>query len=236
MAKELYPGYIVKAKGQKGKITAVNLNTVVVQLNDHKESFKREDIEVLEEKRESDIKTYKIDEIQYCEDCGKPKPTEEFSRLKGNKRRKQCKRCFGMRISKGHQTNKEPKAKPVTEVKPVVKETPTVKEVPTVKEIEEVTEVQTVARREVNNMIEPEKHNAVDKPQHYIGEEGLEVITVMRNYLPKYEDGYVAGMVKAVIKYILRAPSKGNLEQDLKKAQKYLSFAIDYLEEQRNGK
>lgn len=234
MSKELYPGYIVKADGKTGRITAVNINSVVVQLENYKKTFKREDIEVLEAIKDSNVKSYKIDEIQYCEDCGKPKPIEEFSRLKGNKRRKHCKQCFGKRISKGHQANKEPKAKPVTKARPTVKEVPTVKEIEEVKEIEKVKEMPTPERQEVNDMTEPEKHNAVDKPQHYIGEEGLEVITVMRNYLPKYEDGYVAGMVKDVIKYILRAPSKGDLVLDLKKAQKYLSFAIEYTEGKEN--
>jgi len=70
----------------------------------------------------------------------------------------------------------------------------------------------------------------VKHPSHYQGTQGLEVIDIMKNFLPKYQDGYVAGMIKDVIKYILRAPSKGNLLQDLKKAREYLNFAIEYLE------
>lgn len=70
----------------------------------------------------------------------------------------------------------------------------------------------------------------VKQPKHYQGTQGLEVIDIMKNFLPKYQDGYVAGMIKDVIKYILRAPSKDNLLQDLKKAREYLNYAIEYLE------
>ena len=37
-------------------------------------------------------------------------------------------------------------------------------------------------------------------------------------------------MIKDVLKYVLRAPSKGNQLEDLKKARKYLDFAISELE------
>ena len=82
MSRELYPGYIVKAKGQKGKITAVNMHTVVVQLGDHKESFKREDIEVLEATKDSDVKTYTANQFKICAVCGKPKPLKDFGKLR----------------------------------------------------------------------------------------------------------------------------------------------------------
>lgn len=216
MSRELYPGYIVKAKGQKGKITAVNLNAVVVQLGDHKESFKREDIEVLEAVKDSDVKTYKIDEIQYCEDCGKPKPIEEFSRLKGNKRRKHCKQCFGMRISKGHQANKEPKAKPVTEVKPVVKETPTVKEVPAV----EVKTVEEWVEKNLNK-----ENNAVVKPSHYVGTNGLEVKQVLEEFV-KEKAGITAHRWCSAVEYLLRAYEK-NGKEDLEKAKMNIEWLIE---------
>ncbi|MGX7104107.1 DUF3310 domain-containing protein [Globicatella sanguinis] len=210
MSRELYPGYIVKAKGQKGKITAVNLHTVVVQLNDHKESFKREDIEVLEAVKDSDIKTYKIDEIQYCEDCGKPKPIEEFPKLKGNKRRKHCKQCFGMRISKGHQANKEPKTKPVTKARPVVKEVPAVE----VKTVEEWVE------KNLNK-----ENNAVVKPSHYVGTNGLEVKQVLEEFV-KDKAGIVAHRWCSAVEYLLRAYEK-NGKEDLEKAKMNIEWLIE---------
>ena len=210
MSRELYPGYIVKAKGQKGKITAVNLNTVVVQLGDRKSSFKREDIEVLEAVKDFDVKTYQIDEIQYCEDCGKPKPIEEFPKLKGNKRRKHCKQCFGMRISKGHLANKEPK--PVTKAKPVVKEVPAV-------------EVKTVEEWVEKNLKEPVEHNAVVKPSHYVGTNGLEVKQVLEEFV-KDKAGMVAHRWCSAVEYLLRAYEK-NGKEDLEKAKMNIEWLIE---------
>lgn len=208
MSRELHPGYIVKAKGQKGKITAVNLHTVVVQLNDHKESFKREDIEVLEAVKDSDVKTYKIDEIQYCEDCGKPKPIEEFPKLKGNKRRTMCKTCFGFRISQGHFANKKSKSK----TKPVVKESPKV-------------EVKTVEAWVEKNLKEPVKHNAVVKPSHYIGTNGLEVKQVLEEFV-KDKAGIVAHRWCSAVEYLLRAYEK-NGKEDLEKAKMNIEWLIE---------
>lgn len=70
----------------------------------------------------------------------------------------------------------------------------------------------------------------VKYPNHYQSAESMEVIDVMRNFLPKYEDGYIAGMIKDVIKYILRVPSKGKLLEDLKKTREYLNYAIENIE------
>ena len=74
----------------------------------------------------------------------------------------------------------------------------------------------------------------VKHPSHYQGIYGLEAVEVMKNFLPKYKDGYLAGMIKDVIKYILRAPSKFNTLEDLLKAREYLDFAIDYLKERED--
>lgn len=70
----------------------------------------------------------------------------------------------------------------------------------------------------------------VKHPNHYQGVEGMEVIDVMRNFLPKYQDGYTAAMVKDVIKYVIRAPSKGKMLEDLQKAREYLNYAIESIE------
>ena len=70
----------------------------------------------------------------------------------------------------------------------------------------------------------------VDKPRHYIGIHGLEVETVLENFLPKITDGYVAHRVGSAIEYILRHPEK-NGRQDLEKAKKNLEQVFSYLEE-----
>ena len=76
---------------------------------------------------------------------------------------------------------------------------------------------------------------AVKHPKHYQGIYqgiyGLEVFTVMDNFIPKYEnsfDGYIAGNV---LKYVLRAPSKGKMLEDLKKAKEHLDLLIERLED-----
>lgn len=71
---------------------------------------------------------------------------------------------------------------------------------------------------------------AVNQPKHYLGVYGLEAITVMKNFLPNYENSYMGYLIGNVIKYILRAPKKGKLLEDLKKARKYLDKAIGELE------
>lgn len=70
---------------------------------------------------------------------------------------------------------------------------------------------------------------AVSHPEHYKGVCGLEAIEVMRNFLPKYYSSYVSYLIGNVIKYVLRAPSKGKETEDLMKAQTYLGLAIDEL-------
>ena len=68
----------------------------------------------------------------------------------------------------------------------------------------------------------------VNHPSHYQGLNGLEVREVMDNFVPKYYryGGLVACDIKDAIKYILRAPDKNGLE-DLKKAQRMISYVID---------
>ena len=73
------------------------------------------------------------------------------------------------------------------------------------------------------------RYEAVSHPEHYQGVCGLEAIEVMRNFLPKYQNSHVSYFIGNVIKYILRAPSKGKEIEDLMKAQKYIGFAIDEL-------
>lgn len=58
----------------------------------------------------------------------------------------------------------------------------------------------------------------VNKPKHYQGRFGIEVIEVIKNFLTKEEfRGYLKGNI---IKYVLRADQKNGLE-DIQKGQKY---------------
>lgn len=76
----------------------------------------------------------------------------------------------------------------------------------------------------------------VNHPKHYQGVYGLEAIEVMRNFLPKYENSHVGYLIGNVIKYALRAPSKGKETEDLMKAQTYLYLAIKELKGDEEGK
>jgi len=78
------------------------------------------------------------------------------------------------------------------------------------------------------------EHEAVKHPQHYQGVRGLEAIEVMRNFLPKYENSHVGYLIGNVIKYVLRAPSKGKETEDLMKAREYLDLAINELKEKES--
>ena len=80
----------------------------------------------------------------------------------------------------------------------------------------------------VNSLFE--KKDMVNHPEHYQGLDGLEVDEVMQNFIPKYKNAYVGAMICNVLKYILRAPSKGKQLEDLKKAKVNLEFAIKKLE------
>ncbi len=73
------------------------------------------------------------------------------------------------------------------------------------------------------------RYEAVSHPEHYQGVCGLEAIEVMRNFLPKYQNSHVSYLIGNVIKYVLRAPSKGKEMEDLMKAREYLDLAIKEL-------
>ena len=81
-----------------------------------------------------------------------------------------------------------------------------------------------------------ENKDMVNHPAHYQGVYGLEAKEVMRNFISKYQNAYVGAMVCSVLKYILRAPSKGKQLEDLKKARKHLDFAIEELEKLNESK
>ena len=69
----------------------------------------------------------------------------------------------------------------------------------------------------------------VNKPNHYIGINGLEVEEVLQNFIPKYTDSYVAHRIASSVEYLLRSPQKNGLE-DIKKAKQNLEQIIAYEE------
>lgn len=83
-----------------------------------------------------------------------------------------------------------------------------------------------IAKTRQKQWDESRRNSAINHPSHYRGVNGLEVFEVMDNFLPKYEnaiDGYLVGNI---LKYVLRAPSKGKMNEDLRKAEKHLKMLI----------
>lgn len=96
------------------------------------------------------------------------------------------------------------------------------------KEYEAITPFEHLQKMVKNNQVK--KPNMVDKPSHYIGINGLEVEEVLRNFIPKIKDPYVAHRVASAIEYLLRHPEK-NGNQDIEKAGKNLDQALEYIKE-----
>lgn len=65
----------------------------------------------------------------------------------------------------------------------------------------------------------------VNHPPHYTKGK-LETIEIIEEIVASYPDAVIGGCIWQVIKYIDRAPHKGNLLEDLKKAQWYLNRAV----------
>ena len=74
------------------------------------------------------------------------------------------------------------------------------------------------------------KADMVSQPNHYIGEYGLEVEDVLRNFIPRYTDPYVGHRIASAIEYLLRSPLK-NGQQDIEKARNNLNQALVYMED-----
>ena len=73
-------------------------------------------------------------------------------------------------------------------------------------------------------------NDMVNHPQHYISQNGLEVINVIEEFTSDLK-GLQAVCTANAIKYILRWPYKGNPKQDLQKAKWYISKLISTLED-----
>lgn len=72
--------------------------------------------------------------------------------------------------------------------------------------------------------------STINKPSHYVGNDGLEVEVVLRQFIPRYQDGYIAHRVSSAIEYLLRAPYKNGLE-DIQKASENLEQIKRYAEQ-----
>ena len=72
----------------------------------------------------------------------------------------------------------------------------------------------------------PVEMEAVNRPAHYRQGE-VEVIDIIEQIVAGYKDPVVAGLVWQVLKYLARAPHKGNLQQDLGKAEWYMKRAVN---------
>lgn len=72
--------------------------------------------------------------------------------------------------------------------------------------------------------------DTVEQPIHYIGEHGLEVREIEENFLVRYQDGHLAHLAGALLEYLLRAPSKGKLVEDIQKVQYLANEMAEYVE------
>lgn len=80
------------------------------------------------------------------------------------------------------------------------------------------------------NFEEAPKPDAVNHPSHY-GKGRFETIEMIEEITKGYDNGFVAHCVGTAVKYESRAPFKHDTPlEDLRKARKYLEFAIEHLE------
>lgn len=76
---------------------------------------------------------------------------------------------------------------------------------------------------------EDSETDAVNSPNHYT-QGKFETIEVIEELTQNYSDGYVAYCVGNTLKYLARAPFKHETPiEDLRKAAKYIEFAIERL-------
>lgn len=71
----------------------------------------------------------------------------------------------------------------------------------------------------------------VNHPKHY-NSYSFEVVDVIDEVVPNYPASY-SGHIQNAIKYIFRAPFKGTLKKDLKKAVWYLNHAIEIIDKEK---
>lgn len=91
---------------------------------------------------------------------------------------------------------------------------------------EAAIESEKIAKERQKQWDKSRSNSAVNHPSHYRGVNGLEVFEVMENFLPKYENPFDGYLVGNILKYVLRAPCKGKMNEDLRKAEKHLKMLI----------
>jgi hypothetical protein len=84
-----------------------------------------------------------------------------------------------------------------------------------------------MATKETEMALTPDQMEAVNRPAHYQLGNGLEAIDMIEAVIARYDDPVIAGLIRQVLKYAIRAPEKGNMQQDLQKAEVYLRRAIN---------
>lgn len=78
-------------------------------------------------------------------------------------------------------------------------------------------------------------NDVVNHPTHYT-QGRFEVIEIIEQTVAGYDDPFVAHCVGTATKYVNRAPFKHESPlEDLRKAAKYIEFAIDHLAKQDEG-
>lgn len=78
--------------------------------------------------------------------------------------------------------------------------------------------------------------NQVEQPSHYIGDKGLEVREIEENFLVRYQDGHLAHLAGALLEYLLRAPSKGKLAEDIQKVKYLANEMAEYVEKVKEAR
>lgn len=76
-------------------------------------------------------------------------------------------------------------------------------------------------------------HDSVHHPRHYSWR-GFEGIDLIKKFVKRQEDAFLAVCEANIIKYLYRYPRKNNIE-DLRKIAEYATMAADYLEENGGG-
>lgn len=75
-----------------------------------------------------------------------------------------------------------------------------------------------------------ESFDAVHRPWHYSWR-GFEGIDLIKQFVKKQNDSFLAVCEANILKYLIRYPMKNNVE-DLRKIAEYATMAADYLEDQ----
>ena len=99
----------------------------------------------------------------------------------------------------------------------------------------EIKQEQSIADGLVD-MVNNSDSSQVEQPSHYIGEKGLEVREIEENFLVRYQDGHLAHLAGALLEYLLRAPSKGKLAEDIQKVKYLANEMAEYVEKVKEAR